>query len=212
LIASVLAVAASYLFYMPFDAWWYLRFLLPGFPALAAATCLTLAALSARFGSAIRVLSVGAVIAAAGFGWSTISGLETLGENRYRIIGEWVRARLPGNAVVIAMQHSGNIKLYSGREIVRYDLVAKGDFEAALDEIIAAGYRPYLVIDEWELPHVRQQHGAGPRGAIDWPPIALLPLANVTVWDLGEDREAARASQRTPEVIPVPGWIRRQLP
>jgi hypothetical protein len=212
LIGVVLTVFASYLFYMPFDAWWYLRFLLPGFPALAVLTCLTLAALSQRFGTPARVLSVAAVIAAAMYGGSSIKNIEMLGENRYRIIGEWVRDRLPSNAMVVASQHVGNIKHYGKREIVRYDLVATGDYEAALDEIIAAGYHPYLVVDEWEIPQVRQLHGRGPRGAIEWPPIAVLPLGNVTVWDLAEDRDAARASGRTPELIPVPESIRRRLP
>jgi hypothetical protein len=196
---------------MPFSVWWYLRFLLPAFPALAALTCITLAALSVRFGTPARVLCVTAVIMAALFGWSSIKDFETLGENRYRIIGEWVREHLPGNAIVFASQHSGNVKHYGEREMVRYDLLPGGDFESALNEMIAAGYHPYLVVDEWEVPIVRSQHGAGPRGAIDWPPIAILPLANVTVWDLAEDRDAARASGRTPRQIPIPEWIRRQL-
>lgn len=212
LIGVVFAVFASYLFYMPFGVWWYLRFLLPAFPALAALTCVTLAALSARFGAPARVFSVAAVIAAAAFGWSSIKDMETLGENRYRIIGEWVRDHLPANAIVVASQHGGNIRHYSGRVMVRYDLVPKGDYESALNEIITGGYHPFLVIDEWEVPQVRQLHGAGPRGAIDWPPIAVLPLANVTVWDLAEDRDAARVSERMPEQIPIPEWIRRQLP
>jgi hypothetical protein len=205
-------VFASYLFYMPFGVWWYLRFLLPAFPALAALTCMTLAALSARFGAPARVLGVAAVVVAAAFGWSSIKDMETLGENRYRIIGEWARDHLPDNAVVVASQHAGNISHYSGHQIVRYDLVPQGDYESALNEIIAGGYHPYLVIDEWELQRVRELHGTGSRGAIDWPPIAVLPLGNVTVWDLAEDRDATRASGRTPERIPIPGWIRRRLP
>ena len=171
-----------------------------------------LRALTARFGAPVRVLSVIAVIVAALFGWSSIKDMETLDENRYRIIGEWARDHLPGNAIVVASQHGGNIRHYSGREIVRYDLVARGDYESVINEIIAGGYHPYLVIDEWEIPQVRQLHGAGAHGTIDWPPIAVLPLGNVTVWDLAEDRAAARASGRTPEQIPIPEWIRRRLP
>ncbi|HVQ41536.1 MAG TPA: glycosyltransferase family 39 protein, partial [Vicinamibacterales bacterium] len=151
LIGVVLAVFASYLFYMPFGVWWYLRFLLPAFPALAALTCITLAALSVRFGTPARVLCVAAVIMAALFGWSSIKDFEALGENRYRIIGEWVHAHLPDNAIVVASQHSGNVKHYGEREIVRYDLLPMGDFESALDEMIAAGYHPFLVVDEWEV-------------------------------------------------------------
>ena len=73
--------------------------------------------------------------------------------------------------------------------------------------MIAAGYHPYLVVDEWEVEPVRQLHGAGPRGTLDWPAIAILPLANVRVWDLAEDRAAPRAAGRKPEEIPVPDFI-----
>jgi hypothetical protein len=78
--------------------------------------------------------------------------------------------------------------------------------------MIRAGYHPYVVIDEWEVDTLRNIHGAGERGALDWPPIAVLPLANVSVWDLAEDRAAARASGRLPERIAVPEFILRHLP
>jgi hypothetical protein len=206
------SVFASYLFYMPYEAWWFLRFLLPAYPALAVLTCATLAGLSARFGSAVGILGVALVLGAAAVSLSMGKDLEVLGENRYRIIGEWVRDRLPQNAIVLALQHGGNVKHYSGREVVRYDYVREGDFEAAIDEMLAAGYHPYLVIDEWEVPVVRQMHDTGPRGALNGSPIAILPLGNVTVWDLAEDPAAARDGGRSPELIPIPEFIRRQLP
>jgi hypothetical protein len=198
----VLAVFASYLFYRPFDDWWFLRFLLPAFPAIAVLTCITLAAVANRFGPPARVLAAGLVIAVAAFGFRQIAPMELLAEYRYRIMGEWVRDHLPDNAIVVSSQHAGSIRHYSGRSTVRYDAIARNDFESALNEIIDAGYHPYLVVDEEEIALVRGQHGEGARGAIDWPPIAVLPMSNVTVWDLAEDRDAARASGRTPHMIP----------
>jgi hypothetical protein len=211
LVGVMLAVFASYLFYLPFDAWWYLRFLLPGYPALAVATCIALAAVAQRFGPAARVVVIAAVAVVIAFGLSEVGKTELLGENRYRLIGEWVRDRLPANAIVFTSQHSGNVNHYSGRPIVRYDLIANTDYQSALQEIVAAGYHPYLVIDEWETQSVRD-HAAGPHGALDWPPIAELQLGNVVkVWDLGVDPDAARASQRAPEIVPIPESIRQQL-
>ena len=212
LFGVAVAVFASYVFYLPFGAWWFLRFLLPAFPPLAVLTCATVAALGDRFGSRALVLGIAAIAAAAAFGNKYANTLDSVGENRYRIIAEWARDHLPANAVVVASQHSGNVNHYSGRPIVRYDNIARGDYEAALDEIIAAGYHPYLLVDEWEVPEVKRLHGSGRRGALDWPPMAVLPLGNVTVWDLAEDRDAARASGRPPEIIPVPDAIRRRLP
>ena len=208
LLAGVTAsVFVSYLFYMPFEVWWYLRFLLPAYPALAVLACATLAAFAARFGPIARVATIAVVIAAAAFSLQFGWDMEGLGEYRYRIIAEWVRDHLPERSVILTMQHSGSMLHYSGRGIVRYDLLPRGDYEAALDEMIAAGYHPYLVVDEWEVDPVRQLHGAGPRGTLDWPAIAILPLANVRVWDLAEDRDAARAAGRKPEEIPVPDFI-----
>jgi len=208
LLAGVAAtVFVSYVFYMPFDVWWYLRFLLPAYPALAVLTCTALAAFGTRFGPAARVVGIAAVLAAVFFAYTFGKDMEGLGEYRYRLIAEWVRDHVPERSVIVTMQHSGSMLHYSGRNIVRYDLVPRGDYEAALDEMIHAGYHPYLVVDEWEVAGIRQLHGAGARGTLDWPPIAVLPLANVTVWDLAEDRDAARASGRKPEEIPVPGFI-----
>ncbi len=200
-------VFVSYVFYMPFDAWWYLRFLLPAYPALAVLACATLTAFADRLGPAVRVVTIAVVLAAVAFSYQYGKDMGGLGEYRYRLIAEWVRDHLPQRAVILSMQHSGSMLHYSGRDIVRYDLVSGGDYEAALDEMIQAGYHPYLVVDEWEVEGIRRLHGAGARGALDWPPIAVLPLANVTVWDLAEDRDAARAAGRKPEEIPVPAFI-----
>jgi hypothetical protein len=200
------AVFTSYLFYKPFDAWWFLRFLLPAYPVLAVLTCVALAAVAARFGPVARSIAIAVVIGAALFGYWYIKDEVAIGEYRYRIIAEWVRDHLPERSVIVAMQHSGSITHYAGRPILRYDALPSAEYEAALDDIIRAGYHPYVVIDEWEIAGVRQRHS--PRAALDWPPIARLPLGNVTVWDLAEDRDAARASGRTPEIVPVPAFVR----
>jgi hypothetical protein len=200
-------VFLSYLFYMPFGVWWYLRFLLPAYPALAVLACTALAAFAARFGPIARVAAIAVVIGVAAFGYQFERDMEGLGEYRYRIIAQWVRDHLPERSVILTMQHSGSMLHYSGRSIVRYDLLPRGDYEAALDEMINAGYHPYLVVDEWEVEPMRQLHGAGARGALDWPAVAILPLANIRVWDLAEDRDAARASKRIPEEIPVPAFV-----
>jgi hypothetical protein len=207
----VLMVFVSYLFYTPFAAWWFLRFLVPGFPALAVLTCVTLAALSARFGPVARAMAIAAVAAAVAFSVQYSRQIDPLGEYRYRIIGEWVRDHLPSNAIVLSLQHSGSLQHYSGRTSVRYDYVPPGRLDAAADDMLAAGYHPYLVVDAWEVEQVKAIHQGKGRAALDWTPAATLSLGGMNVWDLGEGREAARASRRTPEQIPIPEFIRRQL-
>ncbi len=213
LLAGVaLTVFASYLFYMPFDVWWYLRFLLPAYPGLAVLTCATLAALTNRFGAVMQVVSIAAVAGTAVFGLHSSRQMDAVGDYRYRIAAEWVRDHLPERALVVAMLHSGSVNHYSGLPIIRYDLIAGGDYESALTEIANAGYHAYLVVDQDEVALVQRLHGAGASGRLDWPPVAMLPVGNVTVWDLAEDRDAARASGRAPQAIPVPDFVRRRMP
>jgi hypothetical protein len=201
----------SYVFYEPFGVWWYLRFLLPAYPALAVLTAAALASLATRFRPPARLAAIAVVLSAAGYGVHFLGGGTGVGDYRYRIIAEYVRDRLPPQAVVFTMQHSGSMKMYSGREIVRYDMLENLDL--ALQDLQAAGYHPYVVIDEWEGDLYRERIGIrSRRGSLDWPPVAILPLANVTIWDLGEDPDTARATGRTPETIPIPDFVRRRLP
>jgi 4-amino-4-deoxy-L-arabinose transferase-like glycosyltransferase len=211
LLAGVaMAVFASYLFYQPFGAWWFLRFLLPGFPALAVLTCVAVAAVATRLGASGRAVAIALVIAAAFVGYRYEKDIQLLGEYRYRMVGEWVRDNLPERSIVLAMQHSGSVLHYAGRPIVRYDLLSGEDYEAALDEMIQAGYHPYLVADGSEIEQVRERRS--PRSALDGVPIAILPLGNVTIWNLAEDRDAARRAGREPVTLPVPSFIRERVP
>lgn len=212
LVGVALTVLASYLFYTPFGAWWFLRFLVPAFPAVAVLTCVTLAALAARFGLAGRALAIAALAFAVTVSVQYARQFDSAGESRYRIIGEWVRDHLPENAIVLSMQHSGSIQHYSGRATVRYDFVPRDAFDATVTDMLAAGYHPYLVVDDWEVEEVRGGHGNRGRAALDWAPVAELSLGEMRVWDLAADRDTARASGRTPEQVPIPEAVRRRLP
>ena len=46
---SLLVVLLSYLFYQPFDAWWYLRFLLPMWPVMMLLTAAALESMARRW-------------------------------------------------------------------------------------------------------------------------------------------------------------------
>ena len=50
LAAFIAAVWSCYVFYTPFDAWWYLRFLLPAFPPMLVLTAVGLALVVERIG------------------------------------------------------------------------------------------------------------------------------------------------------------------
>jgi hypothetical protein len=178
---------------MPFDAWWYLRFLLPAYPVLAVATCMTVAAVAGRLRLAGPVLATALVGGAVAFGLYYSADFEALGEYRFPIMGAYVRDRLPHDAVVFSMMHGGSTMLYSGRPIVRWDFTDRARLDEAISAVESAGYHPYAVLDDWEVKSFRDLFaGRSQRGALDWPPLVMLQHVNTGVWDLSEDREAAR--------------------
>jgi hypothetical protein len=69
------------------------------------------------------------------------------------------------------MIQSGSVRLYGDRPTVRWDMLPANQLDAAVDAIGAAGYRPYLLLEDWELPLFRDLFGAASEyGRVDWPP------------------------------------------
>lgn len=166
--AFVAIVAASYLLYLPFREWWYLRFFLPAFPFLFLAIAAALAgagrALPRRIGMTAVLLCLAVLSAYRGW-FATSRGVLTFGygEQRYVAVGQYIDRALPQNAVVLSMQHSGSIRYYSGRLTVRYDAFAEGRFPSVITWFQEHGYRPYILLEHWEEERYRARFGNGNR-------------------------------------------------
>lgn len=182
---------ASYASYTQFGAWWYLRFLLPGFGALAvliAAGLVSIARVMPRpLGHVAAAVALYATILAT-LGYASrqfVFGGLRAGERRYIVAGEFAADQLPANAAIFAMQHSGSLRFYSGRLTLRYDWV-QPQWAAAVPEAVEhAGFHPYLMVDDWELADVRKQFGLAPGAALPWPVFArTAELSGMTVFDL----------------------------
>jgi hypothetical protein len=145
----------SYLFYVHFHDWWYLRFFLPAFPLLFILMAAGVAWFTRVLPAAVAVPVL--VIFLAFYVQQRVEfilGLGTLtighGEGRYIAVAEYVEQALPANAVYISMQHSGTLRLYSGRRTLRFDFIPPGEFASSIDWLTAHGHRPYLVLEDWE--------------------------------------------------------------
>ena len=166
------AVVLAYLFYLPFDAWWFLRFLLPAFPmifiAIGQATSRILSVTpSPRLRIALGVLLLLSGVVRVAPYWREITALGWH-EQRYAAIGAFVDTALPPNAAILSMQHSSSIRFYSGRLIVRYDAFSAARFPSAIEWLQARGYHPYLVIDDAEAAAFTRRFGeASPAGRLD---------------------------------------------
>jgi hypothetical protein len=182
-------VLGCYVLYIPFDVWWYLRFLLPAFPALLVLTAAVLVSLARRLPPPLRVAAVVAVVAAVTtqtIGYAAARAtFDSGGEQKYAITGRHVAEHLPANAVILSEIHSGSIRYYSGRTTIRFGSIPADHLEGAIAELQRLGYRPYLVAEDWEEDVFRKQF-AGRRilSILDAGPEIELPLGHVRIYPL----------------------------
>jgi len=171
-------VVVAYLFYAPFDVWWYLRFLIPALPIVLILMCdgsvwmlgfLPRAAQIAVFVTGLTLLLNHYLVFISGQHVTTFRQ----GEHRYMEAAQYIAASTPPNAVVFAMQHSGSVRYYANRLTLRYDWLDPPWLDRAIDTLRAQGYRPYILLEEWEESDFTQRFGAANvAGRLSWPPIA----------------------------------------
>jgi hypothetical protein len=180
LAAIICLTALSYVFYANFDHWFYLRFMLPAYPALfvlLAASLFWIAQklpMEARAPAAI-VASLAMVLA--GVNLARNAGIFNVAsfERRYVRAAAEVRSRTPENAIVLAVQHSGSVRYYANRVTLRFDWLAPDQLDAAIRDLTTKGYHPYLVVDDWEQKEFQSRFGAANRmGRLDWAPLARV--------------------------------------
>lgn len=195
-------VVVAYLPYAAFEDWSYLRFLLPAFPVLLVTSCAvaTRCLRHVPVAGRVPILLLGTLLLAifelAGARDGRAFDLHRL-ERRYVDAGTWVGGELPSNAVLLAVQHSGSLRHYSGRPTLRWDALDPAWLDRTLDHLRNRGYQPYFVLEAWEEGQFRQQFsGAADPGGLDWPPAAeIVGSARVRVYD-PRDRARFLAGER----------------
>jgi hypothetical protein len=154
------ATLSVYLVYQPFTDWWYLRFLLPAWPLAAVATALVLTALGNRHW--LLGLTSAAVILAAGLQGVELArarGVFSLGEERYASVARLVATTTEPTATILTVSHSGTVRYYAGRETIRFDLLDPAWLDRAIQWLNARGRKPYILLEDWELPGFRERFG-----------------------------------------------------
>ena len=199
----IAAVVASYLFYLPFDAWWYLRFLLPTWPVVMVLTAAGIHAIAraiARrhavivFSTIVLTLAIHGVVVAANRSAFTLWA----GEGRYIDVARYLAAATEPNAVFITVQHSGSIRVYADRLTLHFQRLDRRWLDRAVARLQASGRHPYIVLDAGEVEAFRERFGADNRlGALDWPPKAAYEDSLVVVYD-SDLRTAASAPLQIP--------------
>ena len=172
------AVVVAYLFYLPFDHWGYLRFLLPALPIAMLLSADALVWLSSRLGVAASVCGVAAVTVLAvmhGVHRARWDGFfaNADADQRYADAGVYIDSMTPPRAVVLAMQHSGSVRFYSGRATLRYDLLDPAWLDRAIDHLEVLGFRTYALLEDWEEEVFRQRFGREAARALGGGPLAV---------------------------------------
>ena len=176
------AVVVAYLFYLPFDHWGYLRFLLPALPIAMLLSADALVWLSSRLGVAASVCGVAAVTVLAvmhGVHRARWDGffVNADADQRYADAGVYIDSMTPPRAVVLAMQHSGSVRFYSGRATLRYDLLDPAWLDRAIDHLEVLGFRTYALLEDWEEEVFRQRFGREAARALGGGPLAVRRTA-----------------------------------
>jgi hypothetical protein len=206
-IAFIVLVLASYLLYEAFNAWWFVRFMLPAFPPLLVLTAVSLVAgaslVSSRWRIAVPAALVG-IMMWYGLDYARDHDVfRARTERKYATVADYVARRLPPNAALLSMQHSGSIRYYSGRTTVRYDHIPPAQLESTLAALTDAGYRPYILVEPWEAPLFRKRYeGYSPLAPLDWPPTAIMRDTNIRIYDPAD--RAASLAGRLPLTETVP--------
>ncbi len=175
----VVVLALFYGLYTVFDAWTYLRFLLPAWPLAMTGLGAVAAWLMT---SQTRAVAAVALTAAVTLGLVQLRLAESHGvftvqseERRYVEAGQLAATLTEPSSVLVSMQHSGSLRYYGGRMTLRYDALDPAWADRAVDWLSSRGVRTYIVADDWELPDIERRF-AGTRiaEAITRPPRAVV--------------------------------------
>jgi hypothetical protein len=180
--------AIPYVWYFEFNHWETLRFLLPSIVLLSITAAGGLAALATRLAAgwlAAAVLVIAAVVPAV----QTERFLRREGvpqlmvsESRYTLVASHLKERTPGNAVVLAAQHSGSIRHYGDRLTLRWDLLRAEELEPLVAALAERGHPVYLVLEGTEQQRFTQGFAAPLQRLRMYP---FGQIRNIQVWELG---------------------------
>jgi hypothetical protein len=191
-LAFAACVFLCYAFYIPFDHWSYLRFLLPALPLLVLLSAGALVSLCRRrpgWGELATTCCVALVallcVQAAVRG--DVFDLRSAFRDRFREVGQFVNDRSSRNAAFIGLVQTSNVAYYGHRQTVRYDLIPPAEFDRAVQQLRHAGYEPYLLLMAEEEPDFRARFTGKSRvGELRCAPRSTFAGGAVRLYDVGD--------------------------
>jgi hypothetical protein len=180
--AVAAAAGAPYLFYLVFNDWESIRFLLPTIVIVLILFARAIAVALAPRPVVWCTVAVTLAVAWAGFAHLFLErqGAYQFGsvEAKYALTGDWFKSHTPDRAVVLAGLHSGSIRLYGGRETIRWDEIPSEKLGATVANLRSAGYEPYLALDVPSEPPLFEAR-FGPHASASLEQIARIRVVNI---------------------------------
>ena len=184
-----LAVLGLYTPFLVFQ-WWewsYTRFLLPAYPALFTGLGIVGAAALSRWrrpAMTMAAVALAGIVAVRGWMLCINGGVFTqqLGDARYARAVDYAK-RLPERSILLSNAHSGTLRFYTGRDILRFEAIRPEELDKATTQLRRQGYALFLIGDEFEIHHFRNLF-AGTRTAAALPKKPRAELGGVHVYQI----------------------------
>ncbi len=151
-----LSLAFYAVYFHTHETWWYLRFLLPAFPAALVGGLWVVHHLWSRVAgprlrtpfasNSLALVATVVVLGQSGVWHQRLNAiLIGEGESVYPAACTWARAQLPKETIVVALQTSGAFHYYTSFDLVRWDLLNPTRFALIAAAAIATG-RPITAV------------------------------------------------------------------
>ena len=206
-VAAVLIIALNYALYLPyltFEGWYWLRFMIPAmtvlfvlFAGLVDTIRLWLVQRS-RLVAAVMVIPL---LFVAAYPRNVLAWMVSVDGSSLRLLlmGRYLHEALPGNATVLTFLQGGAVAFYTGRPIVRLDLLPADKLDTVVDDLRRHGRRPVFVIDHAvDGPFFRDRFKTSKYVRLDWPARAEFLSATMVTYHDPADRDAFYSGDRYP--------------
>lgn len=192
---SIAFVGCYVFYYHSGETWWYLRFILPMFPAIILGGVASLYHASERLAASPWARALPAAAVALAIAWdvgvSRHFALIHLGRHEvgYAQAAHWLNAEAPASAIVLQMQCSGAFTYYTVFPVVRWDLIEPQSAWPLLLETARRDRRPiYAALFDFEREPALHQRTPG-----NW--IFQTRSGHVSIWQLAEAPAARSANE-----------------
>lgn len=208
-----------YLLYLEFSDGTALRFLLPLWPVAMAGAGATLA---------YFVRTDSPIVTAAAIGLTLLLGVQGIerakaqgvfdqwkGDRRFPAVARLVADRTEPDSVILSVIHSGSLRYYGGRLTLRVDQLDGNWLDGALAWFQQRGVHPYLLLDDYEFP-ILKQHFASQRSVAFFdrhPRLTYRNLYETSLIDLApnstgpaETASAPLPRSAPPRPLAMPVW------